>query len=145
MDLERNDIARIAESWIGTPFMPNACVKGAGVSCQKLVGAIYIEAGWLPSDFVVPDGPMNWSGARKESLIEVFLSNFELFSVLKSTDESAVGDLLGFRIGGCVHHLGVLTDTRGRFVHCMRGFGVRVNNLREATYMRRFSRAWRVR
>ncbi|HZV37012.1 MAG TPA: hypothetical protein VFB72_20720, partial [Verrucomicrobiae bacterium] len=63
-----------AKAWDGTPFMPNACLRGHGVSCQKLAAGIYVDAGFFPAGTTVPDGPMDWSRAHKQSLIDKFLS-----------------------------------------------------------------------
>jgi cell wall-associated NlpC family hydrolase len=139
----------VAESWKGTPFMPNAAVKGAGVSCQKLVGAILIEAGALPKDFQVPEGPMNWSHAQTESLIAKFMDEQTLFAPLPAAGGQSLpaacrpGDMLGFKLGGCIHHCGVLIGADGKFVHCLRPQGVQFSNIRDASYAVRIARAWR--
>ena len=130
----------VCESWKHTPFMPNAAIKGAGVSCQKLVGAIYVECGALPPDFAVPEGPMNWSRAQKESLIETFMDQQSAFVAVGFAEP---GDMLGIKIGGCVHHCGVVFRANGRFVHCLRPDGVRFNNLHDATYWTRIEKIWR--
>lgn len=131
----------VAESWRGTPFMPNAAIKGAGVSCQKLVSEIFIETGALPKSFSVPDGPMNWSHAHKDSLIEKFMATqteffTEGFNVL------AAGDMIGIQIGGCVHHCGIILNGSGFFIHCLRPHGVLFNNAHDATYLGRIKKIW---
>lgn len=139
-------LAKVAESWRDTRFMPNAAIKKAGVSCQKLVAAIYIECGALPADFVCPDGPMNWATAQKESLIEKFMDEQkQYFQPLKFPEDGVPrpGDMIGFQIGGCVHHSGILINRAGRLVHCMRPDGVRFNNILDATFWSRMRRVWR--
>ncbi len=145
----------VCESWRHTSFMPNAAVKGAGASCQKLVAAIYIECGALPPDFVADEGPMNWSHAHKDSLIEKFMEKYSAGGRSSATPQyfSAIpqsafrnpqcGDMLGFTIGGCVHHSGVLFRTDGTFIHCLRPDGVCYNNIHDATYWTRLARVWR--
>jgi cell wall-associated NlpC family hydrolase len=54
------------------------------------------------------------------------------------------GDIIGFRIGGCVHHVGVVLPG-GRFIHCMRGIGTKICNLSDPTYSRRIEKIWRPR
>jgi cell wall-associated NlpC family hydrolase len=134
-----------AHSWMGTPFMPNAAIKGAGVSCQKLVGAIYIAAGVWPADFNVPDGAMDWGNAHKDSLItgsmDEEVKSGRFVEVLDST--AVPGDLVGFKIGGCLHHLGIVLTTSGSFIHCLRGPGVMISELRDATYLKRIEKIWR--
>jgi hypothetical protein len=46
-DGSRNRLVAIARQWLGTPFAPHACIRGAGVDCVHLCAAIYIEAGFL--------------------------------------------------------------------------------------------------
>lgn len=131
-----------AESWIGTPFMDNACVKKSGVSCQKLVGALYTESGFLTADFTIPDGPMDWGHAHKDSLIEAFMAQHpDKFAVVTAWQP---GDMVGFKIQGCLQHSGVCLNTNGRFVHCLRDLrGVQYGNLRDATYLKRIEKIWR--
>jgi cell wall-associated NlpC family hydrolase len=134
----------VARSWVGTPFMPNAAIKGAGVSCQKLAAAIYAEVGFVAVDCSVPDGPMDWGGAHKagESLIVKYLEGLVAEGKLGVVGNVSAGDLLGFQIGGCVQHLGVaLRDDR--FVHCWRGSGVIISRRSDATFATRLRRAWR--
>ncbi len=141
----RHQLQVEAESWRGTPFMPNAAVKGAGVSCQMLVGALYIAAGVWPADFKIPAGPMDWGNAHEDSLItaamaaEIKCGRFE--EVLDSS--AAPGDLIGFKLGGCIHHLGVVLTSSGAFIHCIRGPGVIYSELRDATYLKRIEKIWR--
>lgn len=132
-----------AATWLGTPFMPNAAIKGAGVSCQKLVGTVLIECAALPKGFDIPEGPMNWSAAHKDSLIEKFFAGQPDFFLEMDRMLSQPGDVVGFQLGGCVHHLGIILDERGQFIHCLRGNGVAFNNLHDASYWTRLARVWR--
>lgn len=135
-------IARLqfhAGEWIGTPFMPNACIMGAGVSCQKLVGALYQSAGFVAGE-LVPDGPMDWSHAQTESLVEQFMDARRDFSQVTAWQP---GDLLGIKIHGCIHHCGVVVCTSGKFIHCLRGRGTIFGNARDATYLQRIKKIWR--
>ena len=135
-----------AATWIGTPFMPNAAVKGHGVSCQKLVGALYKESGVIGRDFNIPEGPMDWSHAHTDSLISAFMllqPNFVEVLDAPGGRMPIPGDLLGFKIGGCVNHVGVLITTEAKFVHCLRGPGVMFSSLKDASYQSRLEKIWR--
>ena len=129
--------------WLETPFMPNGCIKGAGVSCQKLVGAIYRELGVLPADYDIPEGPMNWSVGQTESLVEAAVLELPNFERLPDVHQPAPGDLLGIRIGGCIHHCGIVLGTDGKFIHCLRGPGVVLSSTRDASYLKRIEKIWR--
>ncbi len=132
-----------AASWLGTPFMGNAAVKGAGVSCQTLVASIYIESGFLPPDFEIVKAPMDWSHAQTESLVVKAVSSLPHFFKPIEGMSLATGDLVGFKIGGCVHHCGIVVDAGNRFIHCLRGHGTVYSEIRDATYLSRLENAWR--
>ena len=52
------------------------------------------------------------------------------------------GDLVGFKVGGCINHLGIVLRGK-RFVHCWLGRGVIISRLDDATFAKRISRIWR--
>lgn len=138
----RTDLERVCAGWIGTPFSPNGEAKGAGVSCQKLVAAIYAEVGfgaWHP-----PEVQMGHHLQYRNSLVDEFMStltaSFDL--VEPGKEEISAGDLLGFRIGKTVHHLGIAL-ANDRFIHVARGIGVTINQLSDPVWGRRLARVWR--
>ena len=135
-------------AWLGTPFMPNAAVKGAGVSCQKLVGSLLIECGHLPAGFTIPDEPMSWGNAHTDSLLVKFMAAHpDKFSPvpLPAWATAAPGDVLGIRFGGCIHHCGLVLEAGGKFIHCvrMRTGGVQFSQLREPVFMKMVKAVWR--
>lgn len=72
------ELRAACESWRGTPFVPNSCVKGAGVCCHKFAAAVYFEAGWLHS-ISVPDGNPYGSEVNSGSPFEDWLDSSPLF------------------------------------------------------------------
>jgi len=132
--------------WLGTPFVPNAAIRGAGVSCQKLVGSILIETGALPAGFALPDEPMEWGQAHTDSLVEQFMAaHADRFALIDGPAfvVAQPGDVLGIRFGGCVHHCGLVLAEHGAFIHCIRGEGVILGEIRDAVFMRMVKRVWR--
>lgn len=131
-----------ALSWIGTPFHPNGCVKGAGVSCQMLVAAVYMEAGFLPSDFLAPSSDMAWGRFNKHSQIvegmEMLSDRFEVIDPFTFSP----GDMLGIEVGQCIHHCGLYVD-RGTFVHVWRGHGVSSAHVDDSAFVQRIKKVWR--
>lgn len=107
-----------ARSWIGTPFAPNSASKGRGVSCQKLVQHVYYEAGWL--NIEAPDVPMAHAKFSDRSYVVEFLDACPHFERAR---ELAPGDLIGLRIGRCVHHLAIVL-TQGVIIHAWNRTGV---------------------
>ena len=133
-----------AVRWEGTPFFPNSCACGprGGVSCQKLVGALYRGVGFCDVD--IPDVPMSHARFNRDSLVEAFMANRPEFLRFAVADVPTVrpGDLLGFRLHRTVHHLGVCV-WEGVFVHAIEGLGVTQSALEDATWSSRLEALWR--
>ena len=119
-------------------------VKGSGVCCQRLVGAIYHAVGAIP-DAMVPTGPMDWSNASTQSLIADHMATRIDFAPVEPLLQANArpGDMVGFKIGGCLHHCGIVLYADGRFIHCLRGPDTAYSELRDATYLSRLAAIWR--
>lgn len=137
-------LEKTAAAWVGTPFVANSRVKGpqGGVSCQMLVEQLYIEAGHNQIPFGADAASMRWSETHRDSLIEKFFSSHPDFFRSVPHSSRLPGDIVGFRLGGCVHHLGVAL-LNGRFIHSMRGLGTKICNLTDPTYAKRIDKIWR--
>lgn len=130
-----------AASWIGTPFAANSCSKGFGVSCAKLCGSLYEAAGF--GDVNVPDGQTSHARFNSASIITPFFDKNPRFVSVQVQDRIP-GDVLGFTIGRCVHHMGVLLHA-GRFVHSCDHIGAVISNENDATWISRLANVWRPR
>jgi hypothetical protein len=137
----RAALEKAALAWLGTPFVPNACLRGHGVSCQKLAGSLYIETGFLPQGFEIPEAPMDWGHAHKNSLVKDFLAKLDKFQAIERSSIQ-VGDLIGFTEGGCIHHLGVVVAP-SRFLLCSRKEGTVIRRIDDAVYLRLRAAVWR--
>jgi cell wall-associated NlpC family hydrolase len=135
-----------AKSWEGTPFIGNACVKGKGACCYTLCGAIYSESQFLPPDFqlVRPGTPMGWSNAHKESLLENAMAALSDKFANVTGSKPQAGDLLGFRMGKCVHHCGLMVDS-DRFIHVYEKTRIRTvfSTMRDSTFSSHLAKLWR--
>lgn len=133
----------VAEGWLGTPFQVHGRIPGraGGCSCETLPYCIYHAVGFLRADWPMPEGPIDWYRAQKISIMEPFLDSRPEFHRLPLT-ECTPGDLLGFRVGKVIHHLGVLL-THSHFIHCLAPRGVQLGNVRDATYRKRLAAVWR--
>lgn len=132
-------LEKAAASWVGTPFGGNSCAKGDGVSCHTLASALYSEAG--RGSFSVPEVPMSHARFSRESLLIRWMDASPSFA--RVTGEPILpGDILGFRIGQCVHHVGVAL-TGGRFIHSIEGIGTTISALDDATWASRHGETWR--
>jgi len=136
-----------AQRWVGTPFLSNSCELGKGVSCQKLAGELYRRSGCC--DFEVPAVAMAHAKFSVVSLVEAWMAKRPEFRRIEVIDlvlpeELVAGDLLGFRIGRCVHHMGVYLG-EGAFVHCMDKIGTVLSQISDGTWGPRLAVVWRPR
>jgi hypothetical protein len=136
-------LQEISAAWVGTPFFANGTRCQVGVSCQTLVASLFIELGFLPQGWSIPMGPVDWGRAHKRSRITGFLDSHPAL-VDASDGDPWIGDILGFKVGGCVHHLGVLVDQKPpRFIHCLQHVGTQITRLDAAPFAERHERTWR--
>ncbi|MBX3747344.1 MAG: hypothetical protein KF833_18700 [Verrucomicrobiae bacterium] len=133
-----------AEAWLGTPFADNSAVRGAGVCCHLLPVAIYRDAGWLPYIAAVPHGPAGWAAAHGRGIMEPWLDHGPGARWFAPVPCAQPGDLLGFRVGRCVHHLAVMMPDGG-ICHAVAQLGVVIAPDIPVIWRRRMLRIWRPR
>lgn len=115
---------RAARSWIGTPYMHQASVKGVGCDCLGLLRGVWRELlGREPE--LVPAYTADWSEPQgEEALLAAALRHM---TPATSVDIEA-GQVLLFRMrdGAVAKHLGIASTSgpEGRFVHAYSGHGV---------------------
>ncbi len=116
-------VVMAARGWIGTPYLHQASVRGAGADCLGLLRGVWREVvGEEPEP--VPAYSPDWSeAAGREDLHAAALrwllpdARFEAGTVL----------LFRMREGAVAKHLGILTkvqDEAAWFVHAYSGHGV---------------------
>lgn len=129
-----------SRSWLGTPFRANAAIKGAGVCCHLFVAEVLMEVGAIPRQ-PFPKANPNHSIAQKNSLIEAFMDSFD--NVVRVEGEPLPGDILGFRIGGCTHHISLVLPAQ-KMIHAVRRYGVIESCRDDPMWQRRLTHIWRV-
>jgi cell wall-associated NlpC family hydrolase len=130
-----------SSSWLGTPFRANAAFKGSGVCCHLFVAEVFmaIEA-VARQEF--PTADPNHSISQTNSLIEPFMASMPGF--VEAEGPPIPGDILGFKIGGCTHHLAIVL--RGEeMIHAVRRHGVMINRWDDPMWAKRLTRIWRLR
>ena len=133
-----------AESWLGTPHVLRAQIKGAGVDCVRL-GAGILSGSGFPGSF---EGlPLyradTGSHAKTSALIEWFRARTdfrELHPV--EMDPLKPGDMICIRIGKVSHHMAVSVGG-SRFVHSVIPGGVTRGDLRDRTWSKRLVAVFR--
>lgn len=117
-------IVAAARSWIGTPYLHQASVKGAGCDCLGLLRGVWREViGAEPE--VVPPYSRDWSEPQgDEALLRAALRHLRA----KPVHAEAPGDVLLFRMreGAVAKHLGLQAKAgeAACFIHAYSGHGV---------------------
>ncbi|MCC1493413.1 NlpC/P60 family protein [Cognatishimia sp. F0-27] len=117
-------VVNVARSWIGTPYVHQASVRGAGCDCLGLLRGVWRDMiGQEPEP--VPAYTMDWSEPQgDERLWRAALMHLSP----KAVRSSEAGDVLLFRMreGSVAKHVGIQSRT-GRspaFIHAYSGHGV---------------------
>lgn len=126
----------IARSWIGTPYVHQAAVRGAGCDCLGLVRGVWQELyGAEPEQ--VPAYTMDWDEPQGA---ERLWGAAERHLLAKPLSEASQGDVLLFRMrdGAVAKHVGIAGDIgeRPTFIHSYQGHGVLESQL-SAPWQRR--------
>jgi len=113
----------VARSWVGTPYLHQASIKGAGADCLGLIRGVWRElCGAEPE--TVPVYTPDWDEAQRT---EVLLSAARRNLKAAPLDWRA-GQVLLFRMraGAVAKHLGILSTRQGyeTFIHAYTGHGV---------------------
>lgn len=115
-------VVRAARDWIGTPYVHQASVKGAGTDCLGLVRGIWRElVGAEPE--AMPAYTPDWGEAGGAELLLGGAGRF-----LRPAHDEQPGDVLIFRmrVGAIAKHMGILAQTgsEASFVHAYDRHGV---------------------
>jgi NlpC/P60 family putative phage cell wall peptidase len=108
MAIERTQIIRIARSWIGTPYIHQASVKGVGCDCLGLLRGVWRELHGDEPESAPPYSP-DWAEATGEETLYMALSRH-----LREIDkrDMAPGDIALLRMlpRGPAKHCGILAS-----------------------------------
>ncbi|MGR3377163.1 peptidase [Salipiger abyssi] len=117
-------VVAAARGWIGTPYVHQASVRGAGCDCLGLLRGVWREL-IGPEPEQAPPYTMDWSEPQgDEALLRIGLR----YMARKPREEEAPGDVLLFRMreGAVAKHLGLQAGigAAASFVHAYNGHGV---------------------
>ena len=117
-------IVDAARAWIGTPYLHQASLRGAGCDCLGLLRGVWRAClGAEPA--TVPAYTADWSEAGKRE--DLFLAAHQ-WLIAKDLGDAAPGDVLLFRMrdGAVAKHLGIAghTGAQASFIHAYTGHGV---------------------
>lgn len=113
-----------ARLWLGTPYLHQASVKGAGTDCLGLLRGVWRALyGAEPEN--VPPYTEDWAEPSRR---EVLMEAADRWLKRKPLSCPEIGDVLLFRMrdGSIAKHLGIQSDLGAtpRFVHSYTGHGV---------------------
>lgn len=117
-------IVAVARNWIGTPYVHQSAVRGAGSDCLGLLRGVWREIRGAEPE-AVPPYSMDWSEPQgEERLMAAALRHLRP----KGLSDEGVGDVLLFRMrqGAVAKHLGIAgrVGTAPSFIHAYSGHGV---------------------
>ncbi len=114
---QRALIVAEALSWVGTPYVPGAGVKGAGIDCGMLLIEIFKACGHIPPEFDPRPYPIQW---HFHQAAERYLGHVEQFAWRRlNVDRGEPGDIVMFKFGKCFSHGAVITEWP-TVIHAMR-------------------------
>jgi NlpC/P60 family putative phage cell wall peptidase len=117
-------ITEAARGWIGTPYVHQCAVRGAGSDCLGLIRGVWREVYGVEPE-VAPAYSMDWSEPQgEERLWAAALRHLGP----KSIEIAVPGNVLLFRMrqGSVAKHLGILSEVgpAPRFIHAYSRHGV---------------------
>ncbi len=137
---QRAAVVTEALSWLGTPWVHAARIKGAGVDCGQFLADVFERAGvvgYVPT----PEYPQDWALNRSEERFKNIVEQYAAPIGKERTPEP--GDVALFRFGRCLSHGGIVVEWP-RIVHAYINAGrVVVDSLdNNPDLARRYSGAW---
>ena len=132
--MSENAIVKEAYTWLGTPHVNQAKVKGKGIDCGMLIIACAEGAGLIEKDSIkIPPYSNEWQLHHSE---EWFLRVVETYCKKIPMDEIQPGDFLLYRFGRCVSH-GAVYVGDGRVIHALVGQGVVLTDMSDVMFLTR--------
>lgn len=120
-------ITKAAYTWLGTPHVNMAKVKGVGVDCGMLLIGTLEDAGLVtPGDIIIKPYSNEWHLHHSE---EWFLSYVKQYC--RKVKKPMLGDFLLYQFGRCISHAGIYVG-EDRIIHAVVGQGVIMTGTNES-------------
>jgi NlpC/P60 family putative phage cell wall peptidase len=119
----------MARGWIGTPYVHQASMKGAGCDCLGLIRGLWRDL-FNAEPGPVPSYTLDWSEVAREERLWAAARTYLLEKPIPDRRDGDVA-LLRMRNGAVAKHLGVLSTRDGvpTLIHAYSGHGVVENAL----------------
>ena len=137
---DRAAVVAEAMTWLRTPWMHMARIKGAGVDCAQFPAAVFEAVGMIEP--IAPDYPQQWALHRGEELYVEWVLRFgrEI-----ERAELKPADLVVWRWGRTFSHGAIIVEPP-TVIHAYRGIGVTLDNMDQHEELRtrpaRFFSLW---
>ena len=114
-----------AREWLGTPYVHQASVKGAGTDCLGLLSGVW-RAIYSAEPEPVPPYTGDWSEASGEERLWAAARRHLIELPAAGGDDFGQVILFRMREGSVAKHLGMISETgaAARFIHAYTGHGV---------------------
>lgn len=124
-------IVKEAYTWLGTPHINGAKVKGRGVDCGMLLIGATEGAGLIPTGKVqVPAYSNEWHLHHSE---EFFRRYIETYCRKIPPEDMKPGDFLLYQYGRCCSHGGIYAG-EGRVIHALVNQGVVLSSMDDVMF-----------
>ncbi|MEM8851736.1 MAG: peptidase [Pseudomonadota bacterium] len=122
--------AEVARTWLGTPYVHQASVKGAGTDCLGLVRGVWRElCGNEPEE--IPPYTADWSEPQRQETL--WRAAGRWLVPVSAARDLEVGEVLLFRMrqGAVAKHLGIVgrSGPAPTFIHAYSGRAVMESSL----------------
>lgn len=125
-----NSIVSIAESWLGTPFVHGACIKGQGVDCSKFIFSVFQEYGHIKKKDLPPHLPPDWNLMPVDKIDkDIFIKQLLRYGIKIPYDDREPGDVISFLYNGIESHVAILVED-DCIIHAVREKKVKKQRLR---------------
>lgn len=125
-------IAAAARSWLGTPHVNQARVKGIGVDCGMLLIGALEDAGLIDKGAIkIAPYSNEWHLHHSE---EWFLSYVKKYCIPVTETDMAIGDFLMYQFGRCVSHGGIYIGDN-QIIHAVIDQGVILSDLNDVMFL----------
>lgn len=126
------NIAAAARTWLGTPHVNQARVKGIGVDCGMLLIGALEDAGLIDKGAIkIAPYSNEWHLHHSE---EWFLSYVKKYCIPVTETDMAIGDFLMYQFGRCVSHGGIYIGDN-QIIHAVIDQGVILSDLNDVMFL----------
>lgn len=109
---ERAMVVAEAQSWIMTPYVPCADIKGRGVDCAMILIRVYVDSGLCAAFDPRPYQP-DWHLHRSE---EKYLGFLAPHAKEITKEDVKPGDIMVFKYGRCYAHGAIITHVKPEII-----------------------------